>query len=400
MSWSWRIGRIAGIDVYVHFTFLILLAWVALSHYGANRDPTEALTGVLFILALFGIVVLHELGHALAARHYGIRTRDITLLPIGGVARLERIPEDPKQELVVAIAGPLVNVVLAVVIYFVMAVDVRLAELTSATRVGGNFLLQMFWVNVMLVIFNMLPAFPMDGGRVLRALLAMRMDYVRATQIAAAVGQAMAIAFAAWGLFAPVFGAQSNPFLLFIALFVWLGAAGEASMVQLRTALGGIPVMRAMITDFRTLSPDDRLARAVDHVLAGFQQDFPVVENDNLVGILTRNGMAAAMAQHGTDGRVGDAMQHDFVAVSPRDMLETAFTKLQDCNCHTLPVVHDGRLVGLMTSDNLAEVLMIQESLREASRRQTAPDPSARHSTAMPLKLSQSGSGVFNPRGN
>jgi Zn-dependent protease/predicted transcriptional regulator len=400
MSWSWRIGRIAGIDVYMHFTFLILVAWFALSHYSANQDPMEALRGVAFILALFGIVVLHELGHALAARRYGIRTRDITLLPIGGVARLERIPEDPKQELVVAIAGPLVNVVLAVVIYFVMAVDVRLAELTSATRVGGSFLMQMFLVNVMLVIFNMLPAFPMDGGRVLRALLAMRMDYVRATQIAAAVGQAMAIAFAAWGLFAPVFGFQSNPFLLFIALFVWLGATQEASMVQMRNALGGIPVMRAMITDFRTVGPNDKLARAVDYVLAGFQQDFPVVENDNLVGILTRSGMAAAIGQHGTEGRVGDVMQHEFVAVSPRDMLETAFTKLQDCNCHTLPVVHDGRLVGLMTSDNLAEVLMIQESLREANRRQTAPDPTGRHSTATPLKLSQPGSGVFNQRGN
>jgi Zn-dependent protease/predicted transcriptional regulator len=400
MSWSWRIGRIAGIDVYVHFTFLILVAWFALSHYSANRDPMEALRGVVFILALFGIVVLHELGHALAARRYGIRTRDITLLPIGGVARLERIPEDPKQELVVAIAGPLVNVVLAVVIYLVMAVDIRFAELSHATRVGGNFLAQMFLVNVMLVFFNMLPAFPMDGGRVLRALLAMRMDYVRATQIAAAVGQAMAIAFAAWGLFASVFGFQSNPFLLFIALFVWLGATQEASMVQLRSALGGIPVMRAMITDFRTLGPNDKLARAVDYVLAGFQQDFPVVENDNLVGILTRSNMAAALAQHGTEARVGDVMQHDFVAVSPRDMLETTFTKLQDCNCHTLPVVQDGRLVGLMTSDNLAEVLMIQESLREASRRQTAPDSSGRHSTAMPLRLSQSGSGVFNSRGN
>ncbi|HJQ80218.1 MAG TPA: site-2 protease family protein [Lacipirellulaceae bacterium] len=400
MSWSWRIGRIAGIDVYMHFTFLILVAWFALSHYGANRDPMEALRGVLFILALFGIVVLHELGHALAARRYGIRTRDITLLPIGGVARLERIPEDPKQELVVAIAGPLVNVVLAAVIYLVLSVDIRLAELTNATRVGGDFLAQMFLVNVMLVFFNMLPAFPMDGGRVLRALLAMRMDYVRATQIAAGIGQAMAIAFAAWGLFASVFGFTSNPFLLFIALFVWLGAAGEASMVQLRSALGGIPVMRVMITSFHTLRPDDRLARAVDHVLAGFQQDFPVVENDSLVGILTRSGMAAAIAQHGTEGRVGDAMQHEFVAVSPRDMLETAFTKLQDCNCHTLPVVHDGRLVGLMTSDNVAEVLMIQESLREASRRQTAPDTTSRHSSAIPLKLSQPGSGVFNPRSN
>src|SRR5688572_19684180 len=169
MSWSWRIGRIAGIDIYLHFTFLILLAWVALSHFLPEGDVAGALVGITFILALFGIVVLHELGHALAARRYGIQTRDITLLPIGGVARLERMPEDPKQELVVAIAGPLVNVVLAAAIYVGLWLSSGLTGVTDATRVGGGFLSQLFWVNVALVAFNALPAFPMDGGRVLRA---------------------------------------------------------------------------------------------------------------------------------------------------------------------------------------------------------------------------------------
>ncbi len=367
MSGSWRIGRIAGIDVYVHFTFLLLLGWVAISHYLAHGDLAEAMSGLAFILALFGIVVLHELGHALAARRYGIRTRDITLLPIGGVARLERMPEDPWQELVVALAGPAVNVVLAAGIYFVLALGRGVESLDESVRVGGGLLDQLFWVNVSLVAFNVLPAFPMDGGRVLRALLAMRLDYVRATQVAASIGQAMAVLFAFLGLF-------FNPFLIFIGLFVWLGAAQEASMVQMRSALAGIPVRRAMITEFRTLRPDDTLDQAVEHIRSGFRQDFPVVEDGRLVGVLTRSDLTAALGRHGPGARVREIMRRDFVTVDPRDMLQTAFARLQDCDCHTLPVVRDGRLMGLVTADNLAEVLMIQEALREKRRTPPRPD--------------------------
>jgi CBS domain-containing protein len=207
----------------------------------------------------------------------------------------------------------------------------------------------------------------MDGGRVLRALLAMRLDYVRATQIAAALGQTIAVVFALAGLFLP------NPFLLFIALFVWLGAAQEAGMVQMRSALVNIPVMRAMITEFHVLEPHDRLSRAVDYMLAGFQQDFPVVENGRAVGVLTRRALADALARTGPETVVGDVMQREIVTVGPGEMLQAAFEKLRDCECHTLPVVQDGRLVGLMTTDNVAEVLMVQEAVRSAaSRRQGA----------------------------
>jgi Zn-dependent protease/predicted transcriptional regulator len=367
MSGSWRIGRIAGIDVYVHFTFLLLLGWVAISHYLAHGDLVEVISGLVFILALFGIVVLHELGHALAARRYGIRTRDITLLPIGGVARLERMPEDPWQELVVALAGPAVNVVLAAGIYIVLALGRGVGSLGDSARIGGGFLDQLFWVNVSLVAFNALPAFPMDGGRVLRALLAMRLEYVRATQVAASIGQGMAVLFAFLGFF-------FNPFLMFIGLFVWLGAAQEASMVQMRSALAGIPVRRAMITEFQTLRPDDTLDQAVEHIQSGFRQDFPVVEDGRLVGILTRSDLATALGRHGPEARVREIMRRDFITVDPRDMLPTAFARLQDCDCHTLPVVQDGRLVGLVTADNLAEVLMIQEALREKSVTRTHPN--------------------------
>jgi Zn-dependent protease len=243
MKWSWRIGRIAGIDVYVHATFLLLLAWVAVSHYSENQRLADAAYGLFFITTLFGIVVLHELGHALTARRFGIRTRDITLLPIGGLARLERMPEDPRQELLVALAGPAVNVVLASVLITILACTSGLAALNDVKLVGGSFVANFVVVNVALAVFNMLPAFPMDGGRVLRAFLAMRMDYVRATQVAANVGQALALMLGFIGL------TSNNPLLIFIALFVWMGATQEASMVQMKAALGGIPVQQVMIIE-------------------------------------------------------------------------------------------------------------------------------------------------------
>jgi Zn-dependent protease len=381
MSWSWRIGRIAGIDVFIHFTFFLLLAWIAYSYYALRGSMADALGGVVFILALFGVVVLHELGHALAARRYGIATRDITLLPIGGLARLERMPEEPAQELVVALAGPAVNVVIAAAIYVGTVLGAELAPVGDATRVGGAFLSQMFWVNVALAIFNLLPAFPMDGGRVLRAVLAMNMDYVRATQIAATVGQAMAILFFIGGLFA------GHPMLMFIGLFVWLGAMQESSFTQMRSALSGIPVGRAMVTNFETLDADEPLARAVDYVLAGFQEDFPVVSNGELVGVLKHGDLTTALAQHGLHVRVGDVMRRDVTTVSPRDMLECVYARLQQDQCHTLPVVESGRLVGLLTGDNVTEVLMIRDAIRAAQSRPRSGPIDSQYGGEVPATL-------------
>ena len=357
MKWSWRIGRIAGIDLYVHVTFLLLLGWVAISYYTVRRSVTDAVVGVAFILSLFAIVVLHELGHALTARRFGIPTRNITLLPIGGIARLERMPDDPKQELLVALAGPAVNVVLAAILYVVLQLGAGTASPTDMARAGGSFLNRLLWINVTLAAFNLLPAFPMDGGRVLRALLAMRMDYARATRVAATVGQAMAVIFGFVGLF-------YNPFLVLIALFVWMGAAAEAATVQMRSTVGVVPVQRAMITDFRTLAPGDPLARAVDYVLAGFQEDFPVVDGGRLAGVLTRADLLRALAKRGTEARVEDVMQRDFETADPRDMLETVMERLQ--RRRMLPVLQNGRLVGLLTPANLGELLMIEDALRSA----------------------------------
>ncbi|MBI3849922.1 MAG: site-2 protease family protein [Verrucomicrobia bacterium] len=361
MKWSWKIGSVAGIGIYLHVTFLVLLGWVALSHYLQRHRWDDAASGLGFIVALFAIVVLHELGHALTAKRFGIRTRDITLLPIGGVARLERIPDEPKQELLVALAGPAVNVVLAVLLLGVLFVGAGFSTLTEFKLVGGHFLVNLMWVNIILAVFNLLPAFPMDGGRVLRALLAMRMDYVRATNIAARIGQGMAWVFGFIGLF-------TNPFLIFIALFVWIGAAQEAGLAQTKSALAGLPVEQVMITDFRTLVPGDTLTSAVEHVLSGCQQDFPVVENRHVVGVLTRTDLLSGLAKHGPPSLVGEVMQRKICTVQPTEMVESVLNRLQENDCRTMPVVQDGELVGIVTSENLGEYLMIQAALEESLR--------------------------------
>jgi predicted transcriptional regulator len=297
------------------------------------------------------------------ARKYGIRTRDITLLPIGGVARLERMPDDPKQELWVALAGPAVNVVIAAVLFLWLEVRNAWEPVAGLSVSGGSMAERLLFANGFLVLFNLIPAFPMDGGRVLRALLASRMEYTRATQIAAGVGQGIALLFGLVGLFA-------NPFLLFIALFVWIGAAQESSTVQMKSSLAGIPVQRAMMTDFRTLIPQDPLARAVQLVLRGSQQDFPVVSEGRVVGVLTRADLLAALARHDEDSPVEKIMHPRFQAADSSDMLEKVLARLQECDCHTLPVMHHGKLVGLITADNLGEFLMVQAAL---SRRSVAP---------------------------
>src|SRR2546428_8461559 len=193
MKWRWRLGELFGIVIYMHVTFLLLIGWVALSHLMAGHGFAQALGGILFIVLLFACVVMHEYGHALTARHYGIRTQDITLLPIGGVARLERMPRDPIQELWVALAGPAVNVAIAAVLFVLVSLFPSAAAPTHVRLVGGSLLQKLLWVNVSLVVFNLLPAFPMDGGRVLRALLARGMERVQATRAAASLGEAMAV---------------------------------------------------------------------------------------------------------------------------------------------------------------------------------------------------------------
>jgi Zn-dependent protease len=353
MRWSARLGRFAGITVYVHLTFLILLAWVGLERWQAQRSLAAVGEGVGFMLALFACVVLHEYGHALTARRFGITTRDITLLPIGGVARLERMPDDPRQELLVAVMGPAVNVVIAALLFLTLQATGTWHGFGGLSLVQGSFAVRLMMVNLFLVGFNLLPAFPMDGGRMLRALLALRMDYVRATQVAAHLGQGFALLFGLVGLFA-------NPFLVFIALFVWIGAAQEAALTQMKWVLSGIPLERAMITDFRTLSPQDPLDRAVELLLAGSQQDFPVVQDGRVEGVLCRSDLIAGLTRQGGRTPVASVMRREVPTADASEMIEAALQRLQGRNCPTIPVLRRGQLVGLLNLENVGEFVSVQ----------------------------------------
>ena len=325
------------------------------------------LTGIGFILSIFGCVVLHELGHALAARRYNIPTKDITLLPIGGVARLERMPEDPKQELWVALAGPAVNVVIATILFILIQLWIDISTIYEIKLTEGIFLVNLMWVNVILVIFNLLPAFPMDGGRVLRALLAYRYEYVRATQIAASIGQFMAILFGIWGLF-------SNPFLLFIAIFVYLGAGEEAHMVQMKSIFKGVPVRQAMVTRFETLQEHDTVATAVEKLIAGSQHDFPVIDHDMIVGVVTRHDLLRALAEKDQQTPISQIMQRNCPVIDEKEMLESTFQKMRQGNIPTLPVVRGNQLIGLITLENLGEWMMVQSALRKTKARHEIED--------------------------
>jgi CBS domain-containing protein len=269
------------------------------------------------------------------------------------------MPDVPVQELWVALAGPAVNVVIAILLFgWLQASDAW----QSVDRIGvttGAFAERVMLANVFLAGFNLLPAFPMDGGRALRALLATRMEYTRATQRAAMIGQGMAIVFGFIGL-------QGNPMLIFIALFVWIGAGQEASVVQMKSALAGIPLRRAMLTHFRALTPTSTLGEAVDFLLTGSQQDFPVVADGRIEGMLTRNDLVKALTRSGRTASVADNMR-ECPSAEASEMLETVLARLQGRDCRTIPVLEHGALIGLVTMDNVGEFLMIQAAERRSS---------------------------------
>lgn len=359
MKWSWKIGEVAGIGIFLHWTFLVLLAWIFMSYLAQGAGTAAALLGAGFVLALFGCIVLHELGHALTAKIYGVQTRDIILFPIGGVARLQRMPDKPLEELAVAAAGPAVNVVIVVVMAGILTGLNVSGGLMWGPLTGGHFFQNLMWANVALVVFNLIPAFPMDGGRMLRAVLAMQLPYQQATNIAASIGQALAIVFAFAGIFW-----LGNPFLLFIALFVYLGAASEAKLTEVRVLLRDVPVREAMITRYLALHPDDTLQRAIDELLAGWQTDFPIVENGRFLGMLRRADVKSALQQLGPDAPVREVMATDCPILTHRDMLDHVMEHLQAARCSTLPVLQDGQLIGLVTTENLGELMMIRSALQ------------------------------------
>jgi Zn-dependent protease/CBS domain-containing protein len=354
MSWSFPIGTVKGTVIRIHLTFVLFLVWIGLSHY-AQGGQRSAFEGVLFISLLFACVLLHEFGHVFAARRYGVQTPDITLLPIGGVARLERIPEKPAEELVVALAGPAVNVVIAASLFLVLGGFPSMDDGAQVQNPGVGMLERLAWVNITLVVFNLIPAFPMDGGRVLRALLAARLGYARGTRIAAGVGQAVAFALGLLGLF-------GNPLLIFIALFVYMGAAAEASAAQMRDAGRGMIASDAAETRIESLSTAATVEDAVERLLRTSQHDFPVVDGAGaLRGVVTRDDMIRALRAHGPDTPVLEVMRQNVPVLHHRQPLDEALRAMQEGRHPAVGIVDaSGRLVGLITPENVGELMMVQ----------------------------------------
>jgi Zn-dependent protease len=358
MRWSFRIATIAGTQVRIHLTFLMLIGWVGLSFF-LRDGALAAAYGVGFFLALFLCVLLHEFGHVFAARRYGIATPDITLLPIGGIARLSRMPRTPSHELVVALAGPAVNVLIAGLLYVVVQVPANPSHELLQFKSFGDMLFSLMVINIWLVVFNMIPAFPMDGGRVLRAILAMTLPYGRATVAASVIGQVIAGAGAILALMV------WNPLLFLIAIFIFLAARAESSAVTTQEALQDLPLERAMITNFRTLDEGSTLRDAVDALLAGSQHDFPVLDGGKqLVGILTRSGLIAALASHGPHHAVSEVMVRDAPSVPLQTTLRDAFQLLQQSPSEVLPVLGLGdEVAGLLSTENISELLMVRSAV-------------------------------------
>ncbi len=354
MSSSWRIGRLAGISVRVHFTFLLLFGVLAVMALARGASLAAVLSAALTYVVLFGSVLLHELGHALVGRRFGVQTRDITLLPFGGVAQMDGLPPSPRAELWIALAGPAVNVVIAGAFF----AGIRLA--TRAMPFSGHNLSSLtFWeqalaTNLSLALFNLLPAFPMDGGRVLRALLAGRLGIARATRIAASVGKGMAVLIGALGLIA-------GPTLLLIAFFVWFGAGQEVVAADAQVALKAVSVERLMQTEFAALSPRDRLFDAAEVLLSERQRDAPVLSGGRLVGVLTRDSLLQGLASLGPNGLVEEAMRRDVPAVHFSDSLDQALALARSLD--VFPVVDGERVVGVLSLDRLAAFTAVRAAI-------------------------------------
>ena len=341
-----------GVPVRLHFTFILLVIFLVVTDLGSKQSSGRY---ALFLVGLFVSVLLHELAHALVGMQMGVRTTEIVMFPIGGVSRMERMLM-PTEELWISLAGPIVNILIAGGIFGYMftqhqAVAIQLSDLLQPT--DANVVARLAYGNLLLAAFNLLPAFPMDGGRILRALLSYVRPEDQATRTAAWMGRALAISMGLYGLVAQDF------MLVFIAFFIYLGAAQESAAAMGRSLTHGIPVKAAMITEFHTLQHGNTIRDAANLLLSTSQQDFPVIHSDKVVGLLGRNLLLKALAAEGPDAYVAGVMDRDFLALDPAmDLAEVLPLMAQAGRCAM--VMDDSRLLGLLTTDNLSEFLLLR----------------------------------------
>lgn len=351
VKWSFQLARIAGIDVRVHATFFLLLAWFGVIYY-ADGGYAAMVSGLSFIILLFVCVVLHEFGHALAARAFGINTPDITLLPIGGIARLERMPDKPSQELAVALAGPAVNVVIALGLYLLLGRIFTQDDFRELVGGHSNLLTRLLAINIILVVFNLLPAFPMDGGRVLRAILAMRMTHTGATKVAALVGQGCAVLFALMAVYG------GNPFLLFIAVFVFFGARHEASYASLKEKADHTSLAQVMQPIGVLLHPEMRIAEAAESAMSHGGGLLWVVDRSmNLLGVIPAEVLGRAL-RWDPAGSISSLVRHDYDVLVSEASLAQAWSLVSASTYGSFPVVNrSGQLVGLVDRETISSAL-------------------------------------------
>jgi Zn-dependent protease/CBS domain-containing protein len=356
MKWSFKIGKLFGIPIRVHLTFLLLLLFIGI--VGSRQGGSEgAFLGMIVIIFIFICVILHEVGHSLVAIHYGIKVNDIILLPIGGVSRMEEIPEDPKQEITISVVGPLVSFGLAILFFLLATITHQSINFKQINLHSRNVVASLFWINLVLGGFNLIPAFPMDGGRVLRGILATRIESLKATKIAVGIGQGFAIILFFFGIF-------FNWWMALIAIFIYLGAEGEERMVAVKSSLGKSPVKLAMLTDVHTVSPQETVGQVLERICHSFQQDFPVEEGGEVVGILTRETIFSALHKHEKTTLVKDVMQKEFVYTTEDASLSEIYKTMTAHRLFVMPVMKDKKLRGMINLEQIGKYHMICQEER------------------------------------
>ncbi|MBQ4819662.1 site-2 protease family protein [Aquimarina sp. MMG016] len=355
-----NLGKVFNVKIEIHWTFIFILAWVIFSELESGGTLQNALMNTIFILLLFVCVVCHEFGHILIARKFGVATKKITLLPIGGVASMETIPENPKQELWIAIAGPAVNLAIALILLLFINLSVfidsnpdQIKELVGHINLN-NLVIYLFSANIMLALFNFIPAFPMDGGRVLRALLAMKMDRVTATSIASGIGQFLALVFVFLGIL-------YNPFLILIALFIFFGAYSENKMVEQLALVKGHKVREAMLTNISILKPENTIEDVIELLLSGTEKNFVVVHNSAIAGILHHKDIISNSKNK--DLPIEKVLTTSFKTIAIDSDLKEVFKLINTEKTDFFAVTDKDKLVGAIDLSNLSEFMLIQSNL-------------------------------------
>jgi len=376
MNWSFRVASVAGIPIRVHITFLLILLLGGYQWGSLTGTLTGAVFGVALMSLLFVCVTLHELGHSLVARAFGVPVREIVLLPLGGLARMGRNPERPAQDLLIALAGPAVNVLIAILLLVPLGLAVVPSLLTNHGLLPADLgntpslttaLLWLLAANVSLVVFNLIPAYPLDGGRILRALLAMFLGYPRATRFAVAAGQLIALALG-------LYGVLNGQFLItLVAVFIFFGAGQETAEAEAKTVLDTLRVGDAYNKHALTLVVGDRVSRVVDYILTSYQPDFAVMQARNPIGIVTRSDVLATLASAPGDIFVTEIMQREFLKVDANKSLSEVRQAMGEKETRIAAVYDGTAYLGLIGREDIAEAFAIQTFVRRHEHLRPAP---------------------------